>query len=92
MHQIKSLETGPGLEGAAGVTWVQWTFQSEPTEALPAGVSNVSSFLDLTQLVRARSSSQLQGGAGSDSDGGGPSSDDGSRIPAGVPRAGVLGQ
>jgi hypothetical protein len=34
--------------------------QAEAAEALPAGISNVSSFLDLTQLVRARSGGALR--------------------------------
>jgi hypothetical protein len=54
MHQIKSVEYGPSLGAEDNVTWAQWAFQSEATEALPPGVSNVSSFLDLTQLVRTR--------------------------------------
>lgn len=31
------------------MTWATWQFTAEAAEALPAGVSNVSSFLDLTQ-------------------------------------------
>lgn len=35
---------------ADDITWATWQFTAESAEALPAGVSNVSSFLDLTQV------------------------------------------
>lgn len=55
-------------------------------------MTNVSSFLDLTQLARARSGGQLAGaGSGNDSDGGSVSDSDTNRIPVGVPRVGVMG-
>ncbi|KAM3567583.1 hypothetical protein VYU27_010275, partial [Nannochloropsis oceanica] len=91
MHKIKSMETSACLDSPQDdVVSATWTFSAEAAEALPAGISNVSSFLDLTQLVRARSGGALSSGndsEGNDSEGGPGGMH---KIPPGVSRAGVF--
>lgn len=86
MHKISTMETGPSLNGTDNITWCYWTFIADSSEALPVGISNVSSFLDLTQLVRVKS---REGLSGNDSDSN-QSDSDSNRIPANMQRLGLF--
>jgi len=89
MHKVINAEHGPSITGNDPISWVSWTFISESADALPVGISNVSSFMDLTTLVRAQSRDAL---SGNESDSAQSDNDSSSKIAPGVQRTGVFGR
>lgn len=75
-HHIKDVRSGLDIDGKDAM-WLRFDFMTRSAEALPTGLSVMSSFLDLAELARK----------GSESD----SRDDPSRIPANVMRVCLFG-